>query len=201
MSQNVLGVVNFDMLFTYVLAGWEGSAHDSRVLDDAKGKGLPMLPGKYYLGDAGYALSRMCLTPYRGVRYHLKEWEAGNRRPITKEELFNLRHSSLRNVIERTFGVLKKRFPLLTKMHSYSIHTQTQFVTIACMMHNFIRRNQLYDDEFNVADIADEIVYDDEDNEPENMANAENINQLKAWRNNMAQSMWDDYVQYNNINP
>ena len=35
-SQNVLGVVDFDMLFTYVLTGWEGQAHDGKVLTDAK---------------------------------------------------------------------------------------------------------------------------------------------------------------------
>jgi len=34
-SQNVLAVCNFDMPFSYVLAGWEGSAHDSQVLRDA----------------------------------------------------------------------------------------------------------------------------------------------------------------------
>ena len=27
--------ISFDLKFTYVLAGWEGSAHDSRVLNDA----------------------------------------------------------------------------------------------------------------------------------------------------------------------
>jgi hypothetical protein len=31
LSQNVLAVVNFDMTFSYCLAGWEGSAHDSQV--------------------------------------------------------------------------------------------------------------------------------------------------------------------------
>ncbi len=46
-------------------------------------------------------LQRYCLTPYRGVRYHLKEWGRANERPQNKEELFNLRHSSRRNVIER----------------------------------------------------------------------------------------------------
>jgi len=45
------------------------------------------------------------LTPYRGVRYHLKEWAKGNLKPQNKEELFNLRYSKLRNVIERIFGV------------------------------------------------------------------------------------------------
>ena len=31
-TQNVLAAVDFDLRFTYVLAGWEGSAHDSYVL-------------------------------------------------------------------------------------------------------------------------------------------------------------------------
>jgi hypothetical protein len=35
LTQNVLAVVDFDMNFTYVLAGWEGSAHDGRVIRDA----------------------------------------------------------------------------------------------------------------------------------------------------------------------
>ena len=34
-TQNVLAAISFDLKFTYVLAGWEGSAHDSRVLNDA----------------------------------------------------------------------------------------------------------------------------------------------------------------------
>ena len=34
-TQNVLAAISFDLKFTYVLAEWEGSAHDSRVLNDA----------------------------------------------------------------------------------------------------------------------------------------------------------------------
>ena len=34
-TQNVLVAISFDLKFTYVLAGWEGSAHDSCVLNDA----------------------------------------------------------------------------------------------------------------------------------------------------------------------
>nr|XP_051230051.1 protein ALP1-like [Lolium perenne] len=33
-SQNVLATVDFDMRFTYVLAAWEGSAHDVSILAD-----------------------------------------------------------------------------------------------------------------------------------------------------------------------
>ena len=89
-SQNLLGVCNFDMTFSYALAGWEGSAHDGQVLADARTKGLPLFDGWYYLADAGYALTRSTLTPYRGVRYHLREWQRQENRPQNKEELFNL---------------------------------------------------------------------------------------------------------------
>jgi hypothetical protein len=34
-TQNVMIVVDFDMKFTYVLAGWEGSAHDALILANA----------------------------------------------------------------------------------------------------------------------------------------------------------------------
>ena len=33
-TQNVLATISFDLKFTYVLARWEGSVHDSRVLND-----------------------------------------------------------------------------------------------------------------------------------------------------------------------
>ena len=81
LTQNVLGVCDFDDLrFTYVFAGVEGSAHDGKVIDLAFDAGFKVPAGKYYLADAGYALSPWCLTPYRGVRYHLKEWSKANLR-------------------------------------------------------------------------------------------------------------------------
>ena len=36
-TQNVMCACNFDMRFTYVHTGWEGSANDSRVMQDALG--------------------------------------------------------------------------------------------------------------------------------------------------------------------
>ena len=74
LSQNVLAACDFDLSFVYVLSGWEGSAHDGRVLEDAQTrKGFDTPIGKYWLGDAGYGNSEFVLSPYRGVRYHLKE--------------------------------------------------------------------------------------------------------------------------------
>ena len=40
-TQNVLAVVDFDLHFTYVLAEWEGSAHDSLVLQGPNGLKIP----------------------------------------------------------------------------------------------------------------------------------------------------------------
>jgi len=43
----VLAAVDFDLRFTYVLAGWEGSAHDALILSDAleRDDGLRVPPG------------------------------------------------------------------------------------------------------------------------------------------------------------
>jgi hypothetical protein len=79
-AQNVLAVVSFDLSFQYVLAGWEGTAHDGRGLDDALELGFK-IPENNYLADAGYRISPQFLTLYRGVRYHLKEWAQSDQRP------------------------------------------------------------------------------------------------------------------------
>jgi hypothetical protein len=33
-TQNILAAITFDLKFIYILADWEGSAHDLRVLSD-----------------------------------------------------------------------------------------------------------------------------------------------------------------------
>ncbi|KAK9114131.1 hypothetical protein Syun_020928 [Stephania yunnanensis] len=55
-SQNVLAACNFDLEFIYVLSGWEGSAHDSRILTDvlSRRNGLKVPQGKYFLVDCGF---------------------------------------------------------------------------------------------------------------------------------------------------
>ncbi len=48
--------------------------------------------------------------------------------------IFNLKHSALRNVVERTFGVLKRRFAILRDMHCFSLVVQTKIIVV-CMLH------------------------------------------------------------------
>ena len=77
-STNLLAACLFCLRFCYILAGWEGSAADSRIFDEARRSDFVIEPGTYYLADAGFPLCNALLVPYRGVRYHLKEWEQAN---------------------------------------------------------------------------------------------------------------------------
>ncbi|CAN0924791.1 hypothetical protein LINGRAHAP2_LOCUS34392 [Linum grandiflorum] len=152
MTQNVMCVCSFDMLFTYVMAGWEGTANDARILLETTSHNasqFPMPPqGKYYLVDSGYSNMSGFLAPYRHVTSHFQEIRRRGG-PRGRQELFNYRHSSLRNVIERCFGVLKARFPILKFMRSYSFRKQTQIVIACCAIHNFIRLYAQGDQLFN----------------------------------------------------
>jgi len=109
-------------------------------------KGLSLLrlpPGCYYLADAGYsANSDLLLTPYQKTRYHLREQGIANQKPATQQELFNLRHAQLRNVVERVFGVFKLRFPILeAPRKGLEIETQVKLIYALAYLHNFLNRS------------------------------------------------------------
>ncbi|XP_023731774.1 uncharacterized protein LOC111879540 [Lactuca sativa] len=146
---NVLGICDFDMIFTFVWAGWEGIAHDSRVLKEFAfnpTSGFPFPPpgvtltftDKYYLCDAAYTNTHGFMTPYRNTRYWLADFR--RRRALTKEERFNHAHAQLRNVIEHAYGVLKARFPILKLMAPYPFAVQRDIV-IACVANNVVPPN------------------------------------------------------------
>jgi hypothetical protein len=140
LSQNVLAACNFDMQFSYILAGWEGSAHDTTVLRDAQyNHGFKTLLKKYWLGDAGYSNSETVLVLYRGTRYHLKEQRLAKKKPENSKELFNLCHASLRNVIKRIFGVLKRKYQILLSLLEYFINTQTCIILTCIALYNWVR--------------------------------------------------------------
>lgn len=71
LSQNVLAGCGLDMYFCYVCLGWEASANDARVLENAELNGFPLDENAIYQADAGYSLQNGFLTPYHRVRYRL----------------------------------------------------------------------------------------------------------------------------------
>jgi hypothetical protein len=118
LSQNILAACTFDLQFAYILSGWEGSASDGAIFEYARGENFTVPAGKYYLANAGFPICDALLVPYRGVQYHLCEWEVvGKRyifhlhwhileltdctitRPCNAKELFNLHHSQACNVV------------------------------------------------------------------------------------------------------
>ncbi|KAL3518221.1 hypothetical protein ACH5RR_020810 [Cinchona calisaya] len=84
------------------------------------------------------------MVPYRNACYWLSDFQGG-RHAITKEEKFNQAHAKLRNVIERTFGVLKARFPILDRMTPYPFPTQRNIVIAYVAIHNYLQRTGVID--------------------------------------------------------
>ncbi|XP_057803463.1 uncharacterized protein LOC131018776 [Salvia miltiorrhiza] len=195
-SQNVLAACNFDLQFIYVLSGWEGSAHDSKLLTDALSRpnGLHVPQGKYFIVDCGFANRRQFLAPMRGVRYHLKDFGGDGRHPRNADELFNLRHASLRNVIERIFGIFKSRFTIFKMAPPFLFQTQAELVLACAGLHNFLRK-ECRSDEFPIED-EEENSAPDVENDADNLeylsqSQLSQRNEANAWRASIANAMWE----------
>jgi len=63
-TQNCLAACNFNLEFVYIFSGWEGSATDSAMLNNAPLTDLHILPGKFYLADAGFPSGLGTVIPY-----------------------------------------------------------------------------------------------------------------------------------------
>ena len=100
---------------------------------------LFVITSKYYLVDVGYPNEYDYLGPYKGERYHLEDFRRRGQ-PRNRQEVFDRAHSSLRNVLERSFGVWKQRWRILQNMHVYPYKTQVEIVVASMALHNYIRR-------------------------------------------------------------
>ena len=132
------------------------------------------------------------MSPYRSVRYHLKEFS--NRPPKNEQELFNLRHSSLRTTIEREFGMLKKRFQVLDAEPFWSFETQVKVVLAFCVIHNHIMEVDLSDYIMEVAMTQVE----SSGLQQETQSHRESIEDSRVWnakRDEICQAMWSDYTR------
>ncbi|KAL6288700.1 hypothetical protein ACE6H2_006210 [Prunus campanulata] len=193
-TQNVMAACNFDMQFIFACAEWEGTAHDTRIFLSAlrdQSLNFPKPPnGKYYLVDAGYPQMRGYLGPYKGERYHLPDFRRGVQ-PMGHKEVFNHAHSSLRSVIERTFGVWKKRWSILRDMPSYPFAKQVKIVIATMALHNYIRRHAKRDCHF---DESEDDLNGTQDEEIEREVDAQQedgpvTQEMEALRNNIAASL------------
>ncbi|KAK4871968.1 hypothetical protein RN001_016092 [Aquatica leii] len=102
-SINVQAVCDASLKITNIVARWPGSVHDSRIFNTSLLR-AKLEAGEYgnawLIGDSGYACKSYLLTPLLN--------------PVSPaDKRYNRAHVLTRNTIERTFGILKKRFACL----------------------------------------------------------------------------------------
>ena len=109
-----------------MIAKWPGSAHDSHIFrtssvaQDLDGTSLD---SGVLLGDSGYACLPNLVTPYHN--------------PVTREERnFNRSLKSTRSIIERAFGVLKRRFHILHSEIRMSPNRVCTIIAACFVLHN-----------------------------------------------------------------
>lgn len=78
------------------------------------------------LGDSAYALRSYVITPIINPR-------------TAAETLFNESHIRTRTVIERCFGIWKRRFPALSIGLRCNIHLVQDIIVATAIIHNIAR--------------------------------------------------------------
>jgi len=117
-----------------------------------------------------------------------------------------MRHSSARNVVERIFGILKRRFRILLIPPEYDMTIQALIPPALAALHNFIR--QFDPEEIHIYDDDD----DDDDDEslefqvaphPEvvgelgrGMVTPAETTRANRRRDEIAHNMWEQYEVY-----
>lgn len=135
------------------------------------------------------------IAPYQGFRYHIQEYRGANQLPRNAKELFNHRHAYLRNVMQRSFDVLKTRFPILKLAPQYAFHIQRDIVIAACVLHNYIRLEERNDRLFTSAEgvLVDEVPDFDEHPDLQLVSPMQDEVAFSS-RESIASAMWDDFI-------
>ncbi|KAB0805309.1 hypothetical protein PPYR_02279 [Photinus pyralis] len=125
-SLNVQVVADSKLRITDIVARWPGSSHDSTIFHNSRLK-YRLESGEFrdglLLGDSGYGVKRYLIPPLANP---------GN----ASEHLFNESQIRTRNVVERTFGVWKKRFPILSIGMEQSLPLVQDIIVTTAILHN-----------------------------------------------------------------
>lgn len=149
-SINTQAVCDADLNICSIVARWPGSVHDSTIFNNSllKVRLENNYEDVYILGDSGYACKKYLLTPLLN--------------PTTAaEENYNESHIKTRNVVERLFGVYKKRFPALAFGLRTKVETVLQIIVATAVLHNIANNlRDIIDDENDVMEDFDANVQD-----------------------------------------
>ena len=129
-SMNVQVVVNANYEICNIVARWPGSVHDSRIWNGSRlcAQLESGVHDGFLLGDGGYPCSSILLTPVSN--------------PQSPSEVhYNNAHVKTRSVIERSFGIWKRRFPCLKYGLRLSVDKVPHLIVAAAVIHNMAVRN------------------------------------------------------------
>uniref|UniRef100_A0A336MB16 CSON012463 protein n=1 Tax=Culicoides sonorensis TaxID=179676 RepID=A0A336MB16_CULSO len=154
-SINVQVVGGPDLKVLDIEARWPGSAHDSYIYDMSCIK-MKFFRGdfgnSYLLGDGGYANTMHMLTPLTA--------------PSTPgERAYQRAHISMRNGVERLFGVAKRRFPSLAFGLQINVNTSLSVIVACFILHNVAIINndavndfEIIDEELPVQEVHENVI-------------------------------------------
>lgn len=151
---NVQATCDAKEMFTSVDVSWPGSVHDSRIWRNSQiCLELRNKDNAVLLGDNGYGIESCLMTPFRN--------------PTPGAELrYNKLLKKERVIIERCFGQLKRRFPILQYVCRVKLENVPKIIIACVMLHNIAKT--LADPDFQAGEEEPEEVEDAAPEENEN---------------------------------
>lgn len=146
-SINVQMVADDRMMVRNVVASWMGSVHDSRIFSESSLKhaileNLPAGSRSVLLGDRGYPCLPYLMTPLPNPQ-------------TASERRYNTSQSQTRMVVERVFGVLKRRFPCLKHLR-FSPEKACIAIVACAVLHNLAMEKNDIEDDANLDQVQEE---------------------------------------------
>ncbi|XP_017466098.1 PREDICTED: putative nuclease HARBI1 [Rhagoletis zephyria] len=138
-SINVQTVVDAEARITNIVARWPGSTHDATIFNNSR-LYRRLETGEFgndlLVADGGYRNTEYMVTPHLNTQ-------------TAEEQLYNSSHISTRNVVERSYGILKRLWPVLSMDRRVRIHTVQSIIVACAVLHNIAMNERDYvpDDE------------------------------------------------------
>ena len=128
-SLNVQTICDAKLRIQNIVVRWPGSCHDSTIFNHSVTKRRfdnDEFRDSVIVGDSGYAIKKYLITPLLNT-----ETDA--------EKVFNESLVRTRNTVERSYGVWKRRFPILSRGIGTRLSTVQAIIVATAVLHNIAR--------------------------------------------------------------
>lgn len=126
-SINVQTISAADLKIISLVCRWPGATHDHIFKNSAIRQRFECGDFRSFIlvGDSGYMNTMYMATPFLDTAFD----------PVL--ELYNESQIRTRNCVERSYGVLKRRFPILSLgMKNRKLQTVQEIIAACCVLHN-----------------------------------------------------------------